>query len=83
LLDTNVLISGDADFTSLEMEHPEILTPKAFAVGFFCIAPRVNEHIGNGFLSEQMQRLFVSKLSSDSGVICERLPPIETLDFSG
>jgi putative PIN family toxin of toxin-antitoxin system len=28
--DVDVLISGDADFTSLEIEHPEILTPKAF-----------------------------------------------------
>jgi hypothetical protein len=25
MLDTNVLISGDADFAPLEMEHPEIL----------------------------------------------------------
>jgi putative PIN family toxin of toxin-antitoxin system len=28
--DVDVLISGDADFASLEVEHPEILTPKVF-----------------------------------------------------
>ena len=28
--DVDVLISGDADFAPLEMEHPEILTPKGF-----------------------------------------------------
>jgi hypothetical protein len=30
MLDTNALISGDADFAPLEMEHPEILTPRDF-----------------------------------------------------
>ena len=28
--DVDVLISGDTDFTPLNMEHPEILTPKCF-----------------------------------------------------
>ena len=28
--DVDELISGDADFAPLEMEHPEILTPKGF-----------------------------------------------------
>lgn len=28
--DVDVLISGDADFAPLELEHPEILTPKGF-----------------------------------------------------
>ena len=28
--DVDVLISGDADFAPVEMEHPEILTPKNF-----------------------------------------------------
>jgi predicted nucleic acid-binding protein len=28
--DVDVLISGDADFSPLEMEHPEIVTPKGF-----------------------------------------------------
>jgi predicted nucleic acid-binding protein len=28
--DVDVLISGDADFAPLEMEHPEILTPRDF-----------------------------------------------------
>jgi hypothetical protein len=26
----DILISGDADFAPIEMEHPEILTPKGF-----------------------------------------------------
>ena len=28
--DVDILISGDADFAPLEMEHPEILTPRDF-----------------------------------------------------
>ena len=28
--DVDVLISGDSDFAPLDMEHPEILTPKSF-----------------------------------------------------
>jgi predicted nucleic acid-binding protein len=28
--DVDVLISGDADFAPIEMEHPELLTPKSF-----------------------------------------------------
>jgi len=28
--DVDILISGDADFAPLDMEHPEILTPKKF-----------------------------------------------------
>jgi predicted nucleic acid-binding protein len=28
--DVDILISGDADFAPLAMEHPEILTPKEF-----------------------------------------------------
>ncbi|MDR1536959.1 MAG: PIN domain nuclease [Clostridiales bacterium] len=28
--DVDVLISGDADFSPIDMEHPEILTPKRF-----------------------------------------------------
>jgi predicted nucleic acid-binding protein len=28
--DVDVLISGDADFAPIEMEHPEIVTPSCF-----------------------------------------------------
>ena len=33
--DVDILISGDADFAPLEMEHPEIMTPRDF-VGKYC-----------------------------------------------
>jgi putative PIN family toxin of toxin-antitoxin system len=35
LEDVDVLISGDADFAPLEMEHPEILTPKGFVDKYY------------------------------------------------
>ena len=30
MLDTNVLITGDKDFKDVDVEYPEILTPREF-----------------------------------------------------